>query len=359
MLHMFITGHRDEIIARCEAKVASRVPAYQWVEDDEGIPRFLEQLVEALRRGAPTNPAIGESASLHGSRLRVKGFTVSQVVHDYGDVCQSITELAVELNAPITAFDFRTLNRCLDDAIASAVTEYGREAEEVADFAATRDMERWGVFSHEMRNLVNTALMSFEALKTGSVGMGGSTAGVLSRSLTGLHALVNQSIDAVRISQRAPRHDCIMVSDFMREIESTAAFEARSRGVHFAVEPLEEGIAIGGDRQVLAAVLTNLLQNAFKFTRPNTTVTLRAGASAERVFFEIEDECGGLPGASSNELFRPFEQRGADRSGLGLGLTFCRWGAEANNGRVHARSLSGKGCIFTVDLPRLLTPVSA
>ena len=52
---------------------------------------------------------------------------MSQVVHDYGDVCQSITELAVETNAPISTDDFRMLNRCLDDAIAGAVTQYGRE----------------------------------------------------------------------------------------------------------------------------------------------------------------------------------------------------------------------------------------
>ena len=52
---------------------------------------------------------------------------MSQVVHDYGDVCQSVTDLAVEVNAPISTDDFRTLNRCLDEAIAGAVTEYGRE----------------------------------------------------------------------------------------------------------------------------------------------------------------------------------------------------------------------------------------
>jgi hypothetical protein len=45
--------------------------------------------------------------------LLLQGFTVSQVVHDYGDVCQSITDLAVEVNAPISTDDFRMLNRCL------------------------------------------------------------------------------------------------------------------------------------------------------------------------------------------------------------------------------------------------------
>ncbi len=61
--------------------------------------------------------------------------------------------------------------------------------------------------------------------------------------------------------------------------------------------PVEDGVAIEADRQVLAAVVMNLLQNAFKFTRPRTTVTLRVGASADRVLLEVQDECGGLPSA--------------------------------------------------------------
>jgi signal transduction histidine kinase len=94
------------------------------------------------------------------------------------------------------------------------------------------------------------------------------------------------------------------------------------------------------------------LQNAFKFTKPRTTVTLRVGASAERVLIEVQDECGGLPGGHVGDLFRSFEQRSADRTGLGLGLAFSRWGVEANDGRIYARNVP-KGCVFTVDLPRL------
>jgi len=88
-------------------------------------------------------------------------------------------------------------------------------------------------------------------------------------------------------------------------------------------------------------------------------VTLRVGASAERVLIEVQDECGGLPGGNIDELFRPFEQRGTDRTGLGLGLAFSRWGAEANRGRLYARTLPGRGCIFPVDLPRLPLPAAA
>ena len=90
----------------------------------------------------------------------------------------------------------------------------------------------------------------------------------------------------------------------------------------------------------------NLLQNAMKFTRKGTSVTLTVDASADRVLIEVQDECGGLSEDRVEELFRPFEQRGANRSGLGLGLAFSRWGAEANNGRVYARNLPGRMCVY-------------
>ena len=103
----------------------------------------------------------------------------------------------------------------------------------------------------------------------------------------------------------------------------------------------------------------NLLQNAFKFTRPHTTVILSVHASAERVVIEVEDECGGLPSGNVDELFRPYEQRNADRTGVGLGLAFSRWAVEANFGRIATRNLPGKGCVFAINLPRCPVPALA
>ena len=114
------------------------------------------------------------------------------------------------------------------------------------------------------------------------------------------------------------------------------------------------------DRQLIAAALANLLQNAFKFSRPNGHIVLRTDTATVpgRVLLEVEDECGGLPPGAAADLFRPFEQRSADRSGLGLGLAIAREGVETNGGEIRARDLPGRGCIFTIDLP-LLTAVSA
>ena len=175
----------------------------------------------------------------------------------------------------------------------------------------------------------------------------------------GARALISRSLAEVRLTQGIQNRDQFLVSEFIEELAPAATLEANARGIELTVIPVEEGVAIEADRQVLAAVVGNLLQNAFKFTRPRTTVTLRVGASAERVLIEIEDECGGLPGGNVNELFRPFEQRSADRTGLGLGLAFSRWGVEANNGRIYARNLPDRGCVFTVDLPRLPVPAVA
>src|SRR5688572_32976652 len=158
MLHDFISSNRQEIIARCRAKVSTRsIPSPTKAEIDHGVPMFLDQLVDALRRHLNSSADIASSAVQHGHELLLQGFTVSQVVHDYGDVCQAITELAVETNAPISTDDFRTLNRCLDEAIASAVTMYTRESHQARfDESEERSKERVGFLVHELRNLVNT-----------------------------------------------------------------------------------------------------------------------------------------------------------------------------------------------------------
>jgi len=200
MLHEFIAVNRDEIIRRCRAKVTARsVPPPTEAEIDHGVPLFLDQLIHALRLGLSSSPEIRSTAVLHGHDLLLQGFTVSQVVHDYGDVCQSITELAVEAGAPIGTDDFRMLNRCLDDAIAGAVTEYGRERNQsTLDGESARGSERLGFFAHELRNLTNTAITAFEVLQTGKVGVGGSTGAVVLRSLIGIRAaLVDRRPTAV------------------------------------------------------------------------------------------------------------------------------------------------------------------
>ena len=355
MLSQFLTTHRQAIIANSRAKVASRAaPRATPVELATGVPLFLDQLIVTLRfqestGGTGSDHQIGLSAATHGKALQELGFTAAQVIHDYGDVCQAITELAIRLDASITADEFRTLNRCLDEAMAKAVTEFGRQRElSISD----DETERLGFFAHELRNLLSNSMLAFEVLKSGSVGVGGSTGTVLGRNLTRMRDLIDRSLAEVRLKAGIKRRERVSLAEFVEEVEVAATIEAKARSLQLTVTPVPQGVWVEVDRQTLAAAVANLLQNAFKFTRPAGHVLVSTHADADRAFIAIEDECGGLAG-SAEDLFALFEQRSKDRSGLGLGLAIARQGVSANGGEIRVRSIAGRGCIFTVELPRL------
>jgi len=362
MLHEFLTTNRDELIHRCRLKVAKRpAPLPTAVELEHGIPLFLDQLIGTLRLelGAPKEAAsqlpteIGATAGKHGNELLRKGFTVDQVVHDYGDLCQSVTELAAEKQAVVTVDEFRTFNRCLDNAIADAVTAFGRARDRIMHAEGAHELnERLGSLAHELRNHLNSAILGFEAIKSGNVAVTGATGSVVDRSLIALRDIIDRSLADVRLGQGLEaRRGPIDVREFLEELQVSAALDAKSRELTFEVS-VAPGLAVDADRQMLVSAVSNLLQNAFKFSRRHGHVSLTARAVGDRVLIAIEDECGGLPSGKAEELFRPFQQGGSDRSGLGLGLSISRRAVEANDGKLDVRDVAGKGCVFTIDLPR-------
>jgi signal transduction histidine kinase len=354
MLSDFVTANRAEIVTRCRALVAARMaPRATELELEHGIPLFLDQLVLTLRSRADARPDVGVSATIHGSDLLRKGFTVAQVVNDYGDACQTITELAIERGATISPQDFKALNLCLDEAIGGAVTEYERQHElNVVAHGARLATENLGFFAHELRNLLGTATLACEALRNGTVGVGGSTGAVLARNLTRMRDLVDRSLSVVRLDAGISSHEPIILDDLIEELEISAMMEAKAHGHELTIAMNCPGSKVTADRQILASVLANLLQNAFKYSHPHSHVVLRVSATAEVVKFEIEDQCGGLPPGKAETLFNPFEQRSADRTGLGLGLAICMRGTLAIGGTLRVRDLPGKGCVFTVELKR-------
>jgi signal transduction histidine kinase len=348
-----LTANRAEIIARTRAKVAARAaPRATDEELEHGVPLFLDQLVETLTVSPTPSDAqaIGGSAARHGGDLLKRGFTLAQVVHDYGGVCQAVTELADETKASITAAEFHTFNRCLDDAIAQAVTEYARLRERTIGDEGT---ERLGFLAHELRNSLATATMAFESLRTGNVGIGGSTSALLGRSLRRLSTLIDASLAHVRLESGTISPERIEVREFVEEVEVGASMEANARQLTLAVTRVETGVAVEADRQLLAAAVANLLQNAYKFCRSGGRVSLKTSSTEDRVLIEVEDECGGLPPGTADELFRPFEQRSSNRTGLGLGLSIARKSIAACGGTIRVQNLPAVGCLFTIDLPRL------
>ena len=213
MLHHFLTQNRRELIRTCREKVSrryepSRVPQVI----DHGVPLFLQQLIDTLQAEqlttvrvvsepahSPVSTDIGRAATRHGTELLRLGYSVDQVVHHYGDVCQAVTEMAVEKKQDITTDEFRTLNRCLDEAIADAVTAFADERENALLHQATDLHQRLGALAEEQRRLVELALQTFSAIQTGNVGANGATGTALTKTLAELQDLTERTLPEIRL----------------------------------------------------------------------------------------------------------------------------------------------------------------
>lgn len=214
MLHEFLTTNRLLLIGRCREKVSKRFAfAGTAPTIEHGVPLFLQQLAETLRgeqgtsaRGedgsdaTPSSTDIGRAAALHGTELLRRGFTVDQVVHEYGDVCQCVTALAVELDVSISADEFRTLNRCLDNAIADAVASFGSARQISIDHQAATLQQRLVAFADDHGRLIDIALKSLTAIKTGNIGINGATGSLLAHSLEELSSLTDRALPEIRLA---------------------------------------------------------------------------------------------------------------------------------------------------------------
>ncbi|MDB5243377.1 MAG: histidine kinase [Spirosoma sp.] len=369
-MHSFLVSNRRQLIARCQHKVSQRPRrSASQAQLANGVPMFLDQLTKTLALKGPNAASdslrisggadgtsvarseMGVSAHAHGQQLLSLGYTVGQVVYDYGDLCQAITELGFETSTPFTVEHFQTLNRCLDNAIAEAVTAF--EAQRDAQLAVqhTADTrQQVGFLVHELRNALNTASLAADVLDVGDLTMRGATGAVLRRSLAQMNTLVRRSLDDVRGPQQASR-STFSLDALIADVQSASELEAAAKGQSLAVAPVDAVLRVHGNRELLQAALSNLLQNAFKFSPPGAQVSLRAKVAQRRALIDIADQCGGLPPGGVEKMFAPFHQRSGDKSGLGLGLSIARKAIEADGGSLSVADVPGHGCVFTISLP--------
>lgn len=374
-MYQFLQNNRDELIVRCIDKVAKRPKRIATTEQlKNGIPMFIDQLTKTLEAEDANEDAegirisgksggdhtalseVGTSATAHGKMLLQLGYTVDQVVHDYGDLCQAITDLAFERDAPFSIDEYRTLNRCLDNAIADAVTKFSFERDASIAFKQSNDAnERLGFLMHELRNALGSASLAVMAMEVGNLSIAGSTGAVLKRSQAAMARIIDRSLQEVRAkSDSMIAREQFSLAEFIAEVKEDADLNANSRGCEFQVKPVSATLALNADRGALLAALGNLLNNAFKFTHRHTLVTLSAYEIGNRILIDVADHCGGLPPGNAEKMFAPFMQSSGDRTGLGLGLSIARQSIEADGGVLTVQDVPGVGCIFTINLPHYL-----
>lgn len=387
MLYEFLLSNREKILFMTEKK--SLVLAGVRASSDQlkkGLPIFFNQLVDVLKReaaspqGSPTEdltkmknaatdgdePAMAKAsgrpheaelaqvAGIHGKELLRLGYTLSHVVHAYGAICQSITELATTNKTVITANEFHDLNRCLDVAIAGAVTEFQalRNSEE-----SNREIQHLGVLAHEMRNALATVTMSLELIKDGTVGFKGSIGQVLDRGLKRMGELIDRSLAEVRLRVEPKISiESVNILLLVDQIVVTAEAEALRRKQTLEIK-IDSHLEVEADQELLYSALSNIIQNALKYTREGGKIQVRAETNKNDVIIEVEDECGGLSN-SAIDLFKPYEQQNENRDGLGLGLTIVQRAVKLNNGTVDVVNLPRKGCIFKIQIPQKFEPAT-
>ncbi len=352
MLHGFLAENFDELVSRTKAKAAARRSPSTAPGLEPGIPLLLAQLGAALRsEPAAPGAGVGSAAAQHARALLERGWSVSQIIHDYGDLREAITELAAEQERTVAPAELGALSRGLDRAIADAVAAYARMKDEATSH---REVERLGQVGHDLRNQLQTALLSFRALKTGRADIGGSAGDTLGRSLARLGELIETRLSAVGLAATSR----VSLAAFVREVAVVAHPDAEHREIRLTIEPGDPALAVDVDPNLLASALMSLLQNAFENTRAHGCVTLRARGVNGRAFVEVEDECGGMESRGSDSRRAAGERRGTARVAPGQGLSSSRRAVQSNGGEVHAHNLPGKGCVFGIELP-LAAPLDA
>lgn len=355
MLYKFLVENRETILAKTRIKT-SEVSQDKPVtaESERGLPQFYDHLAHELEREYKGLPKVPESldgpdtTARHDKEMKRLGYTVSQIVQGYAVLSQSIIEMAQTAASPINAKEFKTLNIILDAAIAEAVTEFAKRSEG-SDCA-----QKMGVLAHELRNALTAATIAHRLVKDGVVGVGGSTHDILERSLNRMRGILDRSFSEVRMqNEKEAGLRPVQLIDIVEEVEATASLEARSKGLRLEVA-VDANLQVVADPHYLISALSNLVQNAIKYSRKGGTIWVRGGSTKTAVTLEVEDECGGLPPGKAEELFQPFTQKSADRTGLGLGLTISRQAVGLNGGTLTVRDLPGKGCVFSISLPRPL-----
>lgn len=385
LLHEFLQTNEIEILAMTENKtleLAGTGPSSKLLK--KGLPIFYKQLVSilqlevtsrkkninnnknpeemvqaaknsnepeiAIAAGRPEEVELVESAADHGAELLRLGYTLSHVVHAYGSMCQSITELATKKNFHITAQEFHDLNQCLDVAIAGAVTKYSSQRDTQK---SNSEVEHLGFLAHELRNALNAISISHQMIKRGMVTIGGNTGQVLERGIRRMDELIDRSLTEVRLRVEPKiQIESINLLQFIDQIALTAEIEARVKKQNIDIQ-IEPSVVLEADQQLLHSALSNLIQNAIKYTCEGGRIIVRANLVEDKILIEVEDECGGLP-ANKADLFQAFEQQHANKSGLGLGLTIAKRAITLNQGTIDVQDLPGKGCIFKITLPHTL-----
>jgi NtrC-family two-component system sensor histidine kinase KinB len=216
---------------------------------------------------------------------------------------------------------------------------------------------------HDLRSPLSAVLGALDVIEEGKSqpsGGGeliGQALSVARRAARRVLAMVESLLDIARMESGDMEIDLqdTQLKPVVEGVVSELLPQANDYGVILRVEIPSELPQVRVDRAKITRVVSNILDNAIKFTPSGGQVLVACRViSGEMLAVEISDSGPGIPQEFREKIFEPFsqvpEQRGR-RRGSGLGLTFCKLAVEAHGGRIWVEEGPGGGSLFTFTLP--------
>lgn len=343
----FIEQHKSKIVdgwkQTAEQRLAINITNAELIND---LPEFIDNLVEALRAPAGQWPQMRGARSHGRHRLRI-GMDVGGLTEEMVLVSETIIELAEKLGVKLAADEIGRLLHAIGRGAAVSLRAYAslRDAEVEAQ-AATH----FSFIAHEIRTPLHAARLTAGMLMSSPEELRPRQHTRLERSLTQIADLVDNFIVHTRLQGRPKLvRKQVNARELMEMARDDVEMHAKARNIDVQLEV--GALEFIADMKLVGSALTNLLRNAIKFSHVGGSVVLRALTREDRVLFEVEDSCGGMPDDLPSKLFQPFVQANTDTSGFGLGLLIVKQAVEAHHGSVRVANRPGEGCSFVIELP--------
>ncbi|NML15746.1 ATP-binding protein [Azohydromonas caseinilytica] len=242
-------------------------------------------------------------------------------------------------------------------------------AEEALREADVRKDEFLATLAHELRNPLAPIANGLAILRHADAGspVGVRARELMERQLAQLVRLVDDLLDVSRVSQgKVELKKAVVSLNAVLELAlETSRPLIEAAGHQLAVQLPQDTVLLWADATRLAQVLSNLLNNAAKYTRQGGHITLSAQCRpGQRLAIAVSDDGIGIPRDMLGKVFDLFTQVGSalDRSqgGLGIGLSLAKRLVELHEGHISAHSAGpDQGSTFTVELPLCGAPVAA
>jgi signal transduction histidine kinase len=314
---------------------------------DGPLEAFIDEIVVALRHelhyGADVAPVVGDTGARVGELIAETNRPIALVARGIGAVSDAIGVVASREAVSFTGDEYHVLNLCIDNAVATGIEAYEQLT---LDERQREHGQREGSFAHELNNAIANVRIGFDILRGGRVGVNSRTGDAVDRNIQRIMTLAARSLVGAKLEAGAPldlaRH---AVADLIGEV----TVDASLGGTECSVS-VEEGLTFTVDRMLMHSVLSNLVQNAIKYSPRGSPVAILARAAGPDVVIEVADRCGGVAPEVQEKLFQPFV-RGSTGTGVGLGLSIARQSIEAHGGRIELENRPPVGCCFRVVVP--------